>query len=106
MLGLVCVGLGLKDDIPDDPVCAHMFGTRFWRPPKLCTLEGTVDFNVYRTNDKGKTTIEGANIATLSSLIRMGDNHWGAFLVEDKAVIQNLILAIVIDDRYNAEDGV
>ena len=39
MLGvLLCVRLELSENVPDDPVCAQMLMTRFWRPPKLCTL--------------------------------------------------------------------
>lgn len=104
MLGLLSVGLGLEDGIPDDPVCAQMLDTRFWRPLKLCVLE-TTDFALRRPQGKKEVTIEGTETATLSSMIRIGENHWGAFLVADDAQISNLRLVITVDTRFDAVDS-
>lgn len=100
MLGLLGV-LGLAGGIPDDPVCAQMLDVRFWRPQKLCTLE-TTDFAVKRQKWKEEVIVEGTSVATLSSMIKLDENHWGAFLVADDAKISNLRLVIDLDENFNA----
>ena len=65
----------------------------------------TTDFALRRPQGKKEVTIEGTETATLSSMIRIGENHWGAFLVANGAQISNLRLVITVDTRFDATDS-
>lgn len=44
------------------------------------------------------TSIQGLSVATLSSMIKLDTDHYGAFLVSENVEISNLLLVIVVDD--------
>lgn len=45
------------------------------------------------------TSIQGLSVATLSSMIKLDTDHYGAFLISGGIQIFNLILVIVVDDN-------